>query len=965
MKPNFALDLSHEGINLLHRSKGGWTLVGSVGLDDPDIGARLSEMRRSAAMLESGGFTTKLIIPDSQILYTTVAAPGPDDIAREVQIRAALDGVTPYPVGDLVFDWRAQGDEARVAVLARETMDEAEAFAADHQFNPVSFVGRPKRGEFSGEPFFGKTRAATRLLPPGERIEPDASPVPANPKAKELPAEARVDLPPVPEPVSGSAPEPAPPPPAPGPEPTPESYDDPFAELDKLASELSGDAPMDAADTDDDAPAPKAAPRRKRKSERKTERLSPVSPPALAPFPPTPDEEGDAPMPTPRPFMPQREGASKPAPKQEPKRSAIPPAPPPATPPIGELDKLDPPGVPAPAPDQSTPSDAPKRAESWPISFTSTRASQPDADTASTASASGGESTDTPATPKAPPPLHDPGIPPLSHDRIRTEMADALSRPLPHPGKSSKPEPAKAKGPGVISTLGSRASATIGRAGDALRARAAARREARDAKAAAKPTPVEKPQTPLPEADSAPRKTGFGFRRTPSTTELQRSREAEALTVFGARRSQIEPSRPRYLGLILTLVLLLVMAAVAIWSTFLVEDGEVSLFNPGPDIATQNADPDPAPDASADDSEADPAPGTAEVLSREAAEARYAATGIWQRGPDAPSTPETTRLNQLDIEGLAPISPNREPTALPEDRTNGAREALLANPVPPPPPGTAFDLDDNGLVVPTPEGALSPTGILVFSGSPEATPPRPPEGLFPDATETESATPDDAAVEGAITDETEGEDAVATLADDTEGEDAVATLADDTAQPAFATIRPAARPEDLVPDATEVAAADTEVPPPMPDVAAIDAAVEDVVLAALVDATELAVAASRVPNRRPANFASIVEATRASASDGSTVIATPQTVTPAIPTSASVATRATTENALNLREINLIGIYGTSNARRALVRLKNGRYVKVEVGDSLDGGKVTSISASRLTYQKGSRTYALDVLPLG
>ena len=186
MKPKFALDLSHEGINLLHRSKGGWTLVGSVPLDDTDMGPHLAELRRRAAELESGGFTSKIIIPNSQILYTTLEAPGPDDIAREVQIRSGLDGLTPYPVGDLVFDWRADGEKARVAVLARETMDEAESFAVDHKFNPVSFVARPPAGEFSGEPFFGKTRAATRILGPTERVEPDASPVPRRAPASKL-----------------------------------------------------------------------------------------------------------------------------------------------------------------------------------------------------------------------------------------------------------------------------------------------------------------------------------------------------------------------------------------------------------------------------------------------------------------------------------------------------------------------------------------------------------------------------------------------------------------------------------------------------------------------------------------------------------------------------------------------------------------------------------------------------------
>ncbi|MCB1337035.1 MAG: translation initiation factor 2, partial [Maritimibacter sp.] len=153
MKPKFALDLSHEGINLLHRARGGWELVGSLALDDSDMGPHLAELRRKAERLEAGGITTKIIIPNSQILYTVLEAPGPDDIAREVQIRSGLDGLTPYPVGELVFDWRADGERARVAVLARETMDEAESFAVEHGFNPVSFVARPASGEFSGEPF--------------------------------------------------------------------------------------------------------------------------------------------------------------------------------------------------------------------------------------------------------------------------------------------------------------------------------------------------------------------------------------------------------------------------------------------------------------------------------------------------------------------------------------------------------------------------------------------------------------------------------------------------------------------------------------------------------------------------------------------------------------------------------------------------------------------------------------------
>jgi len=67
------------------------------------------------------------------------------------------------------------------------------------------------------------------------------------------------------------------------------------------------------------------------------------------------------------------------------------------------------------------------------------------------------------------------------------------------------------------------------------------------------------------------------------------------------------------------------------------------------------------------------------------------------------------------------------------------------------------------------------------------------------------------------------------------------------------------------------------------------------------------------------------------------------------------------ENAMSLREINLIGVYGTPNDRRALVRLENGRYVRVSVGDSLDGGQVSAISDSALNYVRRGRTITLEI----
>lgn len=79
------------------------------------------------------------------------------------------------------------------------------------------------------------------------------------------------------------------------------------------------------------------------------------------------------------------------------------------------------------------------------------------------------------------------------------------------------------------------------------------------------------------------------------------------------------------------------------------------------------------------------------------------------------------------------------------------------------------------------------------------------------------------------------------------------------------------------------------------------------------------------------------------------------------PSRSTVATRATIPNAIRLNEVNLVGVFGTTGDRRALVRLPSGRYVRVRVGDRVDGGRVARITESELFYQKGNRTVSLSV----
>lgn len=146
----------------------------------------------------------------------------------------------------------------------------------------------------------------------------------------------------------------------------------------------------------------------------------------------------------------------------------------------------------------------------------------------------------------------------------------------------------------------------------------------------------------------------------------------------------------------------------------------------------------------------------------------------------------------------------------------------------------------------------------------------------------------------------------------------------------------------------------------------------------------LAVARSLTPRLRPADFGTRVAAARvqleAERLSASVNTRTPDTSSavqaaletepqqpvrdarqPNIPTSASVARQATVENAIRLNRVNLVGVYGVASDRRALVRLPSGRYVKVKVGDRVDGGTVAQITDSELFYRKGSRTLSLAI----
>ncbi len=498
----------------------------------------------------------------------------------------------------------------------------------------------------------------------------------------------------------------------------------------------------------------------------------------------------------------------------------------------------------------------------------------------------------------------------------------------------------------------------------------------------AAPTPVDPPGAAA--APVAARKGGFLSRRKPpkatpaaalppdagTAHSKAAALESERMTIFGARGETAVGGKPRFLGLILTAVLLVFLAGVAAWASVFLDEGLAKLF-PGRERTLASTLPDDtqaalaedvgatttlAPDEAAADGvvvaalndsltdgltaedaavldalrDPQPDPIAPEELDAEALEARYAVTGIWPKAPDGAASPVgRVDIDGLYVTGIDPVSPALDAVAMAGEDSFQTDQALpvIASPLA---AGTTLALGENGRVIPSVDGTLSPDGFTVFLGRPAVTPP------------ATRARPEEAPV----------------------------------IDPLIAQIRPRPRPTDLVEQneratlgglsRTELAALRPRLRPAAPqEEAAPEVATttpEETI--ETPEPTVLATAPMLRPATRPRNFDRIVaraeRAARPSTTTRTAAIA-PRTVTPAIPTVASVAREATVRNAINLRRVNLIGVYGTPSNRRALVRLSNGRYQKVKVGDRVDGGRVSAIGDSEVRYQKSGRNVVLKM----
>ena len=307
-------------------------------------------------------------------------------------------------------------------------------------------------------------------------------------------------------------------------------------------------------------------------------------------------------------------------------------------------------------------------------------------------------------------------------------------------------------------------------------------------------------------------------------------------------------------------------------------------------------------------------------------------------------------LDDLFMTSIDPVSTSNDAVALPTLASFGGDTVDISS-APPAAAGTSFTLDDRGLVVPSPNGTLNADGVLVFAGQPARVPP------------ATLARP------GAVEEEEVEDTVVAALLgfrpklrpEDLPEQNERANLGGVTRNE-LAAFRPTLRSADVIKAAAAAKQAEVD--------AAAEAAAAAIKAALpqepVNNATQYATEVSKRPDTRPGNFSRIVRrAERAQPAPVTVASApaavTPQVVQPSVPSKASVSKQATVKNAIKLRQINLIGVYGKPSSRRALIRLSNGRYQKVAVGDRLDGGRVSAIGEAELRYNRRGRDVVLKM----
>ncbi len=853
MNPNFALDFRNDQIKLLHAQEGTWVQIGVVSVDDPDLDAALGYMRSTALGLSPRGIASKLILPDGAILFTTLSDLSSDGKTRATQIALALIGRTPYDVSDLVYDWTDDGPRAHLAVIARETLDEAETFANQHRFNPVAFAAWPEHGVFAAEADFGRSATASEMIAPLIAPEPradtavlSASDFEMGDAAKDIAAPEQSEH----EPID------------------PNQFQVPLEQA-FVPDDLDGDA----INTNPILSEPTALQSLGAQDTVTVDPLADATGLGIAAFAVTPDLDhprADAPDQRAEIAADDRRTDDQPAVQLNP------------TAPSADVqpDLFG-------ASDGDRPSFADVMAEEAPIAL------------------------DVPM------------------DDLEVQEAPAL------------PSPSAGKAQTLLAEFAARREAALGRAalsGSVEPALSFGKiaLSPRDAPLDATPT-LAIPSLVAPPLIASVVEPSIGVRAEPAqkTAPLTAQKPLRAPeTALGSKPSIKRPapkssaSKSVVMGFVLTILLLIALAAAAAMSSYL-----TAAWNSyGVTTSVASDQPSVADEVAADLPEGDvmtptnAAPQTADIA-----------------GPGTLSNPVTLPVPTLASDSAISLVPLATPAALPQpivvappDITTASAETPLAP-----------------LITPTAQGVMTPEGVFLIAGQPSVLPKSRPEAVLAVALQRQIG--------------------VTNLPNVAMSDPALAgkkpllrpkTLAPKiTSDPTLAGKRPLGRPETLLAagNAAQIALASLTQPDPN------------------APRSALAVTISRLPVSRPkdlnTNIASVQDLTTPDL--GAPDLVASETPLPNTPLEADnepevvaskssgprtvVSQSATYKNAINLSKVNLIGVYGSQANRYALIRQSNGRFKKVYVGDRFDGGMVAAITDNELRYSKGGQMLALQM----
>ncbi len=952
MTPNFALGLTEDGITLWHRDASGWLRVGAVATDSPTLDSEMRALAEAAERLAPEKIITKIVVPEDQVLYCDLD-PGSGTTAQQDQrLRAQLAGRTPYPVEELEFDWLEDGGNARLAVVARETILEAEEFARGYGFNPVCAVAAPSKARYPLEPIFCTTRTARELF------EDPSVCVKSRDLVREIGVVAEKTL------------------------------SDTEAPETKTAEDLNGENTLPA----ENATA--------------STETDPKSGPEPAPSETAPETEPKAASPKPAAAKQKkaRTDASESAAQLRKNallarltaargKSALPsltqvtegqvqtdqPAAP-ASPPTGaEADKT-------PAtfrsrraqPEQAEPTPALADAKS-----DRARTNPLKALLAKVRGTSARPATNLYKNAKA---LSEKTLPRSTEQTVKDQTVKDAERDLPKADGASTP-PAHAKKPSSApahSPAPAHSSADAAPRKDPLtRLREHGTRDADRSEAerltifgarnqddffgagrnrallvlggvamllvavgiwaayffATQPAPEQIAAESIPSEETvaaAPEPAGLEQTETSSDAieaalGIEDAAQQPPLAASDAEPALAEPAEQPSTDAPTTTALDADAGRLAaLRSVALIPPVEAvplpsvpqapAAFGADPlpptrsELAALAETPEPVDPAADQDIAAEPSDLPEGEAALEIAVTQGAPAAVPPQRPDG----LVSEAELIALQAAAAAAEPEQPEPLPE---------AVA------PEAEPLDLD------PFDESALA---IEVISGTPAATPPQRPEALAPEPVQLPAQTLEEDSLPDAASEPPSLES--------TDEEEQASLTTPPPGGLALSALRPATRPAALAEAAAQAAEADDQ---------------------AFADASDLAVPASLRPGTRPSQFAAVVQRTLSAAQRSQTpaAAAAPEPVqtaraavtsaAPAIPTSASVAREATQARAINLRQINLIGVMGTSSNRRALVRLSNGRVVTVRVGESLDGGQVTAIGDSELRYTRRGRDVVL------